>query len=267
MTSPNTLRAGDVGADVTVLQTRLRAAGARLDLTGHYDADTVAAVRAYQLDQGLVIDGIAGPVTQAHLAGAPNPKALTQADIDRAAADLRCDPAAIQSVIAVEAPRGGFLPDGRVRILFERHIFWRQLTAAGLDPATLAAPASILSQQPGGYVGGAGEYPRLAAAARIHRAAAHASCSWGRFQLMGYHAPDLGYTDAETMAHRFAAGEAEHLAAFVRLLQADKPMLTALRKRRWSDFAGAYNGPAYADHLYDARLAQAWRQLQPPEAT
>ena len=59
------------------------------------------------------------------------------------------------------------LADGRVVILFERHVFWRELVKQGIDPTTVNLPESILSQQRGGYVGGAGEYSRLALASVI----------------------------------------------------------------------------------------------------
>ncbi len=48
---------------------------------------------------------------------------LTDADYIRAAKVLKCEVAAIKAVTSVEAPKGGFLNDGRVRILFERHKF------------------------------------------------------------------------------------------------------------------------------------------------
>ncbi|HEV2679139.1 MAG TPA: N-acetylmuramidase family protein [Rhodanobacter sp.] len=259
MNNPNSLRAGDHGADVTVLQTRLVRAGQPLTVDGWYGATTEVAVRAFQRDHGQVVDGIAGPRTQAALQGQTDPRALTQRDIEAAAAALDCDPAAIHAVIEVESPRGGFLPDGRVAILFERHVFWKQLVAAGIDPASVHAPASILSQQRGGYVGGVGEWPRMFQARNIHIEAAYASCSWGRFQIIGYHAAALGYTDAIAMSDDFARGEGNQLAAFVKFVQLDPDMLKALRGRKWAAFAKIYNGPAYADNLYDTKLAAAYK--------
>ncbi|MGN6655729.1 MAG: N-acetylmuramidase domain-containing protein [Rhodanobacter sp.] len=262
MNNPSTLRAGDTGAAVTVLQQRLQRAGYPTTVDGWYGDATTAAVRAYQAARGLPVDGIAGPRTQAALQGIRDARALTQADIERAADALGCDPAAVQAVIEVESPRGGFLPDGRVAILFERHVFWRQLVAAGIDPAEIHAPASILSQQRGGYVGGEAEYARLATAARINRAAAYESCSWGRFQIMGYHAQALGYASAEAMAEAFNAGESEQLLAFVTFVTADADLHKALRNRKWAAFAKIYNGPAYADNLYDTKLARAYARHQ-----
>jgi hypothetical protein len=258
MNNPATLRAGSTGADVTVLQQRLARAGASVTINGHYDAQTTAAVLDYQLLTGLVTDGMAGPRTQAALTGNVDPRALTQADIERAAATLECERAAIQAVIEVESPHGGFLPDGRVAILFERHVFWRQLADIGWHPDGLSIPVAICSEQRGGYVGGAGEYPRLALAAGYNTEAAYRSCSWGRFQIMGYHAESLGYGSAPSMAAAFTDGEAEHLRAFVRFVQLDADLLKALRARKWATFAKIYNGPAYAENLYDAKLARAY---------
>lgn len=254
----NILRAGDHGADVTVLQQRLSRAGQCVVIDGWYGPTTESAVRAFQRSHRLVEDSIAGPRTQNALLGTVDPRALTQADIEHAATELGCDSAAINAVVEVESPRTGFLPDGRVVILFERHVFWRQLQAHGIDPTTLQAPLSILSQARGGYVGGVAEYARLAQAAAIAQEPAMASCSWGRFQIMGHHAHALGYTSAAEMAAAFTKGEAEQLRAFVRFVEADAELLKALRGRKWAAFARIYNGPAYADHLYDAKLAKAY---------
>jgi peptidoglycan hydrolase-like protein with peptidoglycan-binding domain len=258
MNNPATLRAGSTGADVTVLQQRLVRAGISVTVDGHYGPSTTDAVLAFQRARGMVADGIAGPRTQSALAGTVDPRALTQETIDRVADELGCDVAAIQAVIEVESPNGGYLPDGRVVILFERHVFWQQLEALGWDPAQFNIPACICSQQRGGYVGGAGEYARLAQASSINGEAAYRSCSWGRFQIMGYHATALGYDSAKHMAKAFEASEAQHLFAFSAFVQLDADLLKALRNRKWATFAKIYNGPAYAENLYDAKLARAY---------
>jgi len=256
--SPPTLRAGDRGADVTTLQHRFAAAGLKIVADGMYGPSTERAVRDWQRAHNLVADGVAGPRTQASLLGIIDPRALRQEDIERAAGTLACEVAALQAVIEIESPNGGYLADGRLVILFERHVFWRQLDAAGVDPAALGAPSSILSRERGGYLGGAAEYQRLALARTYGVEPAMESCSWGRFQLMGLHAQPLGYASASAMAAAFAGGEAEQLRAFVAFVQADDALLKSLRARKWAAFARAYNGPAFADNLYDTRLARAY---------
>jgi hypothetical protein len=122
----------------------------------------------------LVIDGIAGPKTWATLdAGRRPPRLLSADDLDRAAARLDVEPAAMRAMNEVESRGSGFLPDGRPVVLYERHVMHRQLGAAGHDADALAAryPA-LVSAKPGGYVGGAGEHGRIASAMRIDRACA-----------------------------------------------------------------------------------------------
>ena len=48
---------------------------------------------------------------------------LTIKDYQKAAKELNCEVAAIRAVAEVESLKGGFLPDGRPKILFERHVF------------------------------------------------------------------------------------------------------------------------------------------------
>lgn len=57
------LRRGDTGAAVRDLQQRLAATGAAIGRAGTYDADTEAAVRAFQEERNLRVDGICGPET------------------------------------------------------------------------------------------------------------------------------------------------------------------------------------------------------------
>ena len=65
-----TLRKGDTGEAVRVLQNKLLALGYSLPkygADGSYGSETTAAVMAFQTDKGLVVDGICGPITQAAL--------------------------------------------------------------------------------------------------------------------------------------------------------------------------------------------------------
>jgi hypothetical protein len=257
---------GDVGDGVALLQRRLVRAGYQVAVTHIFDKATQAAVMAAQRCFGLVVDGIAGPKTFVALAGVLPAHYLGAADLEAAAVSLGVAVAAVRAVNEVESRGHGMLPDGRPVILFERHVFWDRLQAYDIAPAPIGAKnPSLVSEQPGGYQGGGAEYMRQAAAIQIHRAAALESCSWGAFQIMGYHWKRLGYDSIEEFVACMQDSEAEQLGAFVRFIAKDSSLLAALKGRKWAAFAKGYNGPNYARNLYDAKLAQAYAKYTEAE--
>ena len=66
---------GDTGDEIVAIQKKLIAAGYKARETGEYDANTKWAVRLYQKDQGLPVDGILGDATYKKLMGKPMPSA------------------------------------------------------------------------------------------------------------------------------------------------------------------------------------------------
>lgn len=258
------LKQGQRSLAVLGLQKKLNATGAKLYVDGDYGPATTRAVRNYQLKVGLVADGIAGPKTHSALAAADTSKLLKQADIERAAADLGVEIAAVMAVNLVESAGSGFI-DHRPVILFERHQMRRQLLKHGMSEAEVdklaAVHHQIINRKPGGYIGGLGEHQKLQQAQRIHPAAAIESCSWGAFQIMGYHWELLGYKSAQDYAAQMHSGESAHLDALVRFIEADPGLHKALKARKWADFAKRYNGPSYAQNLYDVKMARAYKQF------
>lgn len=67
---------GDTGSEIVAIQKKLIAAGYKARETGEYDANTKWAVRLYQKDQGLPVDGILGDTTYKKLMGKPMPSAI-----------------------------------------------------------------------------------------------------------------------------------------------------------------------------------------------
>jgi hypothetical protein len=177
---------------------------------------------------------------------------LDDAAIASAATKVGCEVAAIRAVIDVES-RGGFLPDKRPKILFERHYFSR-LTKCKFD----ATNPDISNAKWGGYgLGGANQYDRLARAIKLDRDAALRSASWGLFQIMGDHCTSLGYADAEAFVAAMVSGEAAQLDAFVGFVKKNR-LDDELVRHDWAAFARGYNGPAYRENRYDTKLAAAY---------
>lgn len=268
-----TLKPGDRGQAVTQLQRQLNAQGMSLYVDGDYGAVTAAAVRSFQQQRGLVIDGVAGEKTLLALQGLTDSRHLTQRDLQRAADRLGVQLAAIMAVNAVESRGYGFLDNGKPVILFERHVMYRRLkdlANSGDDPslnlglfAALAQTSpSIVNPRPGGYAGGTAEHQRLALARQINDTVAIESASWGLFQLMGFHWQLIGYESAQAFAQAMATSEGAQLDAFVRFIEADPVLHKALKARRWADFAKRYNGPEYKKNLYDTKLQRAYEDFK-----
>ncbi|AZY53259.1 N-acetylmuramidase domain-containing protein [Bordetella avium] len=255
------LRKGDIGKAVSDLQSDLRRAGYTVERTAIYDDATRDAVAALQAAAGLVVDGVYGPKSRAALANLDTSRLMRESDLIAAAKRLGVPLASVKAVNEVESRGRGFLPDGRPIILFERHVFWRQLAAHDIDPAGYEGRSSILSRQRGGYAGGAAEYVRLAAAMQIHAAAAQEAASWGAFQIMGYHWKTLGFADIESFVSSQHRSEGDQLSTFTAFVLADPALHRALKARKWAQFARLYNGPAYAENLYDIKLARAYARF------
>lgn len=258
------LRRGCRGASVKALQEALNRHGHSLLIDGIFGAATEQAVMAYQRQQRLVVDGIVGEKTYQRLT---DPQAadrfLTDADLVAAADTLGVDVAAVRAITEVEARGSGFLPSGRPKILYERHIMYRRLRERGIDPSPyLHSHPDLVNTVRGGYLGGEAEHDRLNAASSINLDAAIEATSWGIFQIMGFHWMLLGYNSASAYATAMAESEAAQLEAFVRFIQADPELHEALREHRWDDVAAIYNGPAYAEHAYHTRLEAAYQRYR-----
>jgi hypothetical protein len=265
------LRHGDRSQAVRHLQTNLNNNGARLIVDGHYGDTTEAAVRAYQLNIGLVADGIVGQKTQSALAGDDCQQLLKNADLVNAAQRLDVPLATLYAINEVESKGLGFLDIGKPVILFERHIMYRRLSTVRhesenhadlkrrADQLAAAHPA-IVNPKAGGYVGGIAEHQRLGSARVLNDIAALESASWGAFQIMGFHWERLGFASVQDFVAAMSADESQQFDAFVRFIETDPVLYKALKERRWAEFARLYNGPDYQRNLYDIKLQRAYER-------
>lgn len=204
----------------------------------------------------------------------------TDADFVRMAKSLAVPESYLRAVAEVETMGNAYLVDGRCTILFERHKFNTYLTAAthadkevsarvakvlGITetaPATVMAKLrekypNICSVTAGGYVGKAGEYPRIDQAKLFDLESAYRSASWGRFQIMGFNHKLAGYNSAVEMALDYERSEVAQFESLVKFIQNQPNLLKALRARDFATFASGYNGSAYKINKYDTRMDAA----------
>ena len=88
------------------------------------------------------------------------------------------------------------------------------------------------------------------------------SASWGRFQIMGFNHSACGYKTVIGFVRAMYESEGKQLDAFVAFLKSSK-LASALREKRWADFARGYNGSGYAANKYDEKLKIAYEKFKP----
>lgn len=252
------LKKGNKGAAVESLQLVLIDLGYPLKADGIYGSNTEKAVAGLQRKHGLMVDGIFGPKTASLISNTYiNTKLLTEADLIDAAKLLGCHVRAIKAAHEVESAGTGFFSNGKPKILFERHVMRRRLLVHKLDPTPYYTIApDLVNIKSGGYVGGINEFDRLERAMQIDKISALESCSWGAYQIMGYHYKWLGYPSVEAMVNDAYESEAKHLNMFVKFIKADPRLHAAIIAEDWVTFARIYNGPGNVK-VYSAKLKKA----------
>lgn len=216
-------------------------------------------------------------------------------DIRTAAAELGCDASLIYAIAKQESATSSFTEvDGRTvpSILYERHIF-RKYTSPHMKPPSpyehdhpdicgpgyhrttkgtgkdkgrlidrvthrLAVPDDIYGP-PGRH-----QYERLCKAYALDRAAALESCSWGKFQIMGFNFKAAGYADVFAFVKAMSSGDPAHIKAFLKFAKTNKVLLSGLQNRNYEQIAEGHNGtgwrslnPEYASNI--EKYSKEWK--------
>ena len=180
--------------------------------------------------------------------------ALTQFDVDQAAAMLGVDGAKVWAVYEVESSGSAFI-SGRPTILFEPHRFSRA-TGHRYDKShpRISSRAWNKKLYPGSQWG---RWDQLFDAVALDVDAGFASASYGGFQILGENFAVCGAHDPWSFAWRQAQTEGDQLEAFVRFVEGNG-LKGALQRGDWAAFARGYNGTAYRLNKYDEKLAAAY---------
>jgi hypothetical protein len=180
-------------------------------------------------------------------------KKLDDVDLPRIASEIQCGEDELHAVLDVETAGGSADSKGRLKMLFEPHVFYRELKGAERDAAVKAGIA--YPNWRSGYP--ADSYPRLMKAMAINETAALMAASWGLGQILGENYKLAGYSSPQAMVAAFSEDEENHLQAMVDFIKG-KGLARALARHDWGAFAYGYNGPKYAAHGYDARLGASF---------
>lgn len=184
-----------------------------------------------------------------------------------AARQAGIEPAALLAVVEIESAGRPFEEDGRTpRLLFERHVFYRELKKRapgklhGAVDRALAIPKWSRATQYRDQGTSAGRLKLIDTARAIDLECANRSASWGLGQTMGFNAEGLGYKNATDMVTVLTTGGVvAQVDAMVREIKRNR-LEQRLAQRDWAGFARGYNGPGYAANSYDVKLAAAYRK-------
>ena len=189
------------------------------------------------------------------------PDKLNDLDFQEAATLLKCDVPAIKAVAEVESSGDGFLSDGRVKILFEGHKFYKYTKGAyaKTNPTICFKnwTKAFYTKGKTADIRGAGELARLDEAIALDRTAALMSASFGKFQVMGFNFQTCGFANVEDFYAAMQISEGEHLKAFCNFIIGNS-LDGALRNHQWAKLAAGYNGSAWEENKYDTKLAAAF---------
>ncbi len=177
-------------------------------------------------------------------------KALEPDDFAALARQLSCHPANLEAIAKVESRGFGWFKDGRIKILFEKHIFYRQLKGRK-NKAKLTKAISLglarrrfISPSRGGYKdqhSSEARYKLLQMAMNIDPTAALKSISMGTYQIMGFNYEICGFKSVHHMWQDFLASEKAQLTAFANFLK-NKKLVRAIREGNFTLIEARYNG-------------------------
>ena len=171
---------------------------------------------------------------------------LSENDFKEASLVLGCEVAAIKAVAKVESDGSGFDNLGRIRILFEGHVFY-SLTKGKYGITDISYPKWTKKYY------GLPQYDRFNKAYALDKNAAMQSCSWGMFQIMGFNYDKCGFSEVGSFLDFMKKSEKNQLLCFCRFVKS-RGLDDEIRNRQWAKFACGYNGTGYKSNAYDTKL-------------
>lgn len=197
-------------------------------------------------------------------------KRLDDIDLPKLGARLGVGEDHIHMFLDVETNGSGFLKNGEVKKLFERHKFHKELK--GGDPAKLkrAINAGLANPRAGGYGPESAQRAKIEKAMAIDETAALRSTSWGLGQVMGFNHKAAGYPTVQAMVKAFMDDEEAQLEGSVNFILNNR-LDDELRKCKPGDpescraFASGYNGSGYRRNNYHVKMADAllkWSRIK-----
>lgn len=220
----------------------------------------------------IIADGVGGPKTRsAFIQVFTNKKAdvVTDNDINSIAKILGdTSDRRIKAVAKVESGGDAFSKDGLVKILWERHLFYKYVKQTiyfvGYKNQYISHPDF------GGYTIDINEnsindsWEKLSYAMCTNPDGAFQSISIGKFQVLGKYYKEMGYDHPIEMLYDASRNEVSHykmLANYILKVAFLKPSFLKISANAEDcrAFAKGYNGALYAKYDYHNKIAKAYK--------
>lgn len=170
-------------------------------------------------------------------------------DYATTAKELGIEKEVLMAIASQESKHASFKAVKQATILFERHKMYRLLIKKGNTKASVDALSkrypSIVNEDSGGH-NDMTSYDKLKTAKSIDYDCAIQSCSWGKFQVMGFHYANL-YSSPRELEKAMNMCELQQFKYFVLYLKKTNGMVDALKSKNWEEIATLYNGPKWKE--------------------
>lgn len=184
-------------------------------------------------------------------------------DVAAAANVFKIELAALRAVMSVESRNSGFDARRRPVILFEPHIFYRELADNLREVAVARGLAYPNWKGPGSYPSGSdAQYKRLSEAIKISEESAYRSVSMGIGQVLGRNFRAAGCSSAKQMFEQAMDSESNQLNHMLKFI-ASRGLDDELRRHDWHGFAAGYNGRGQIEkyaHWLEREYAK-WKRI------
>lgn len=263
-----TLQKGSKGEEVKLLQKALNELGGlNLIYDGDFGPGTEKALRDVQTKLSLKITGVYTDTIDTAITKLIDKKYVRTRDIAEIAKSIKIEPAALLAITSVESDGSGFLPDGRCVILFERHIFYREIVKRfgerrANELSSKYPNICFITRSQTAYFGKGREWERLNQARNIDAQSALLSASWGMFQIMGFNFSTCGYKDVGKFVADMCESEKFQIQSVANFIKNTSLLFTAAQRCDWEQFARYYNGPAYMENNYHVKLKNAYNSFK-----
>lgn len=176
------------------------------------------------------------------------------------------EPALLKAVAIVECGNDlrGFLDLTHPKILFEGHIFYRELKKSKPTVANRCLQSHPTICYENGtkeyYLGGFDEYDRYKEAYKVDPTCAMLATSWGFPQIMGFNYQYCGCASVKEFVDKMYESEEAQMELWYHFLYNQK-LIPLLNKHDWEGFARKYNGLGQVN-LYAQKLNNSYNNLK-----